>query len=449
MRKPGSITSIKRRNFLRNTSLGVLGLGIAGHSRAQNEIPPAGQTPTPKIAKVRAYRPLGQTGFNASDIALGGIDNVEVIKAMLDAGVNYIDTAETYSAGKSEIGIGQAIKGRDRKSLFITTKLHINENETGESILDRAHKCLERLGADYIDCLMTHNPANTAMAAYEPFHQACRSLIAAGKLRFVGISSHGPRGSGDAGKQESMDKILCTAAQDGRFAVMLFVYNFIQREMGEKILAACADKKIGVTLMKTNPVGNYLSRKTEIETRIKQEKDPERLKRMQDYLQEAQKTAADAEWFIKKYNLSEPAGIRLASTRFALSQPAVTAVLARTANFGDVEQFLEASGTTLSDMEAKKLTAFAAGPGKLYCRHACGLCESNCPNGVPVNTIMRYNHYFEAWGLEKLAMQKYSALPAAKADLCADCAGLCRERCPYGVPIQGLLNIAHDNLRLA
>ena len=161
------------------------------------------------------------------------------------------------------------------------------------------------------------------------------------------------------------------------------------------------------------------------------------------------KTAEEGEWFIKKYHLTNPAEIRIASTRFGLSNPAVTAVLARTATFEDVEQFLQASGTTLSDPEAKKLSAYSKGPGKFYCRHACGLCEPYCPHDIPVNTIMRYNHYFEAQGNEKLAMQKYAALPTAKAGLCESCSGHCQANCPFGVPIQALLTIAHRNLSLA
>lgn len=435
--------TIKRRDFIRSTSLGVVGVGIAAQGTALT----AAEEPAPKMAKVKAFRTLGKTGFKSSDIALGGIDNVDVIKAMLDAGVNYIDTAESYSRGKSEISIGQAIKGRDRESLFITTKLHIKENDTKESILEKANKCLERLDVKYVDCLMTHSPPNVAMVKYEPFHQACKQLMNEGKIRFTGLSSHGKRGRGND-KEDTMEEVLLAAAEDGRFSVMLLVYNFIQREMAENVLKVAKEKNIGVTLMKTNPVGNYLSRKAQLETMIKQEKDPERKKRIQAYLKRGEETAAKGDWFVKKYNLNDPAEIRIASTRFGLSNPAVTNVLARTRSFEDVEQFLKASGTTLSDMEAKKLAAFAEGPGKLYCRHACGLCESSCPHAVPVNTIMRYNHYFEAQGLEKYAMEKYAALPAAKADLCETCNGACQDKCPYGVPIHGLLTLAHENLSL-
>jgi predicted aldo/keto reductase-like oxidoreductase len=437
-------TGIKRRDFLRNTALGVVGAGVATQTARASLI--AGEESGPAMPRVRAYRPLGQTGFKAADIGLGGMAKVEVIRAMLDAGVNYIDTAETYSRGQSEISIGQAIKGRERKSLFINTKLHIKEDESKASILARAHKCLERLDTEYIDCLMTHNPSTVKMVGYEPFHQVCRQLQKEGKVRFVGISSHG---SQHGGEQDSMDQVLLAAARDGRFAVMLMVYNFIQRERAEKVLKVCQDKKIGVTLMKTNPVGRYLAMKARVEA-MKNDKgrDPERLKRMQNYFNDLKKSADEGEWFIKKYNLSDPAEIRIAATRFGLSHPAVNAVLARADSFEDVEQFLQASGTTLSDMEAKKLAAYTRGPGKLYCRHACGLCEASCPHQVPVNTIMRYNHYFEAQGQEKYAVQKYMALNTRQADVCDQCSGPCQAHCPYGVPIQGLLTMAHQNLTL-
>jgi predicted aldo/keto reductase-like oxidoreductase len=437
--------SINRRSFLRNTTLGVVGAGIISNNTSL--LGQETQQSQPETPKVRACRTLGRTGFKASDIAQGGVTNVAIIKTMLDAGVNYLDTAESYGRGKSEISMGQAIKGRDRKSLFITTKLVLKDTETKEDILKRARKCLERLDTEYIDCLMTHNPPNVEMVKSEPFHQACAQLKSEGKLRFVGISSHGNQPGRE--EQEAMDKVLLAAAHDGRFAVMLLVYNFIKKDMGEIVLKACQEKNIGAAIMKFNPVGNYLAMKSRAEEFKKRaEGNPERLKRIENYIESLKKNAEKGDWFIKKYNLTDPAEIRLASTRFALSHPGVTTVLARTRTFEDVEQFLKASGTTMSDIEAKKLAAFTQGPGKFYCRHACGLCEASCPHNVPVNTIMRYNHYFEAQGNEKYAMLKYAELPTAKANLCESCSGICQNNCPYGVPIHGLLNIAHENLIL-
>jgi predicted aldo/keto reductase-like oxidoreductase len=293
---------------------------------------------------------------------------------------------------------------------------------------------------------MTHNPSSLEMVTHEPFFQACLQLKEQGKLRFIGISSHGQR-SGREG--QAMDKILLAAVRDGRYSIMLLVYNFIQKEMAERVIEACQKHKIGVTLMKTNPVGRYLSMKERInEMKSDPDSNPDRLKRMEEYMKSMKKTAEEGEWFIKKYQLTDPAEIRVASTRYVLSNPGVATVLARTDSFEDVEQFLEASGSTLSTSEAKKLAAFKQGPGRFYCRHACGLCESSCPHHVPVNTIMRYNHYFEAQGQEKYALSKYSGLSGEKAAACSDCPGFCEKTCPYEVPIQGLLCMAHERLTL-
>jgi len=431
-----------RRHFLRNTALGIVGTGVAGTGRVFG----AEEINEPEPLKIKAYRTLGRTGFKASDISSGGPSNVAVLNALLDAGVNYIDTAESYSRGESEIVTGKAIKGRDRKSLFITSKLHIAENETRESILDRARKCLERLDTEYLDCLMMHNAPTVKSIKYEPFHEAMKILKNEGRLRFTGISNHGTT-HGASDKIDSMEQVLLAATEDGRFDVMLLVHNFIQKEMGERILKACNDKNIGATLMKTNPVGRYLNMKERIEAEEKSGKEVSQ--RMRDSLIDLKKTAELGDAFVKKYNLKDSVEIRAAATQFCLSNPNVTAVLARCATFEDVDHFLKLSGTNLDNLQAKKLDAFKNGPGKLYCRHACGICESSCAKQVPVSTIMRYNHYFDAQGQEKYAMEKYAALETNKADHCIDCDGACQSACPYGVPVQGLLALAHQRLILA
>ena len=61
---------------------------------------------------------------------------------------------------------------------------------------------------------------------------------------------------------------------------------------------------------------------------------------------------------------------------------------------------------------------------------------------------MRYNHYFDAHGSEKYAMEKYALMEGAKADHCHNCQGFCEQNCPYGIPVQGLLTLAHQQLIL-
>jgi ferredoxin len=106
-------------------------------------------------------------------------------------------------------------------------------------------------------------------------------------------------------------------------------------------------------------------------------------------------------------------------------------------------------GLGFTETDEAGLSAHADIEGRLYCRHACGLCESHCPSRVPVNTIMRYNHYFAAQGREKYAMKKYAELDGQRADACRNCEGFCQAACPYKVPINDLLKFAHSNLSLA
>jgi predicted aldo/keto reductase-like oxidoreductase len=140
--------------------------------------------------------------------------------------------------------------------------------------------------------------------------------------------------------------------------------------------------------------------------------------------------------------------MRDAAIRFCLSNPNVHTLCCAFRNFDHLEDYIPLSGTRLQDMEKRQLSAYKEGCGPLYCRHACGICEPACPHQVPVNTIMRYNHYFDAQGKEKYAMKSYAKIPGAKADLCAHCQGFCESACPYEVPIHGLLTLAHRTLSL-
>jgi len=429
---------LNRRKFIRNSTLGVGAVGLSMGAGFQV----SGQTPESPDLKIKEYRTLGRTGFKVSDIGSGFVDNPAIIARMIEAGVNYIDSAESY---KNEGAIGKAIKNFNRKSLFITTKLTLEKDLSKEAFLSRARKCLERLDTDYIDCLMMHMPGKAEYLKTEGFHAAMQQLKREGKLRFVGVSHHGSNWFSDA--PESMEKVLTAAALDGRFDVMLLAYNFIQQDNGAKVLQVCKEKNIGTTLMKANPIGNV----PVIEERIKKIKSegkeiPKHYKNILVRLEAKQKRAAA---FIQKYKLDDYSRMREAAIRFCLSNPNVHSICCNFKNFELLDTFLALSGTRLDGMDKEKLAAYKEGCGALYCRHACGLCESSCPHSVPVNAIMRYNHYFDAQGKEKYAMKNYAAIKGNKADMCANCRGYCESACPYGVPIHGLLTLAHQTLTLS
>lgn len=434
--------TLNRRNFIKTSSIGIAGLGISGDLNFSSEV-----TENKNLTqKIRKFNILGRTGFKVSDIGIGTsrIYPVPVITALLDSGVNYIDTAERYGRGASEKSIAKAIKGRDRKSLFITTKLHLTETTSSDEIEKRFNKCLERLETDYIDCLMIHGASSIAVLKNENFHLAVKNLKAGRKLKFTGVSNHGARFGRN---KDVMEEVLMGAVDDGRFDVILVVYNFLKKEPGEKILNACKKKNIGVTIMKSNPVSRYYDIKERIE-KLKQE-GKEIDTRTKNYFERLKETAERSESFIKKYNLQNSDEIRDASLKFVLNNPNVNVLTLAFKNFDDIEKLLKLSGTKFTRSEKQKLNGYAYGSGNLYCRHGCGICESSCPENIPVNTIMRYNHYFETNESEKFAMEKFAGLSGLDQEACLKCSGICEMSCPFDVPVKGLLILAGHRLTLS
>lgn len=438
-----TIKSMGRRKFLKVATAGMVGAAVPARKAGASQ---ESQTPRPEEKaplKIRGYRVLGRTGFQVSDIATGNIRDAGVINAMLDAGVNYIDTGESYP-GHHKL-VGQVLKGRDRKKIFINSKMQPEDDISREGFLKRARKCLEDLQTDYFDCMMLHMPERAETLKTEGFHAAMQELKAEGRVRFVGVSHHGSFWFRDP--EESMEKVLLAAAEDGRFDVFLMAYNFLQMDQGEKVLQAAKEKNIGIALMKTKPVGTYYVLKSRLEEMEKEGKEIHPL--YKEGLARYKDRAERAEVFIKKYNLQNQDEIKAAAVRFVLSNPHVHTVCCSANTFAEAEQFIQLSDSRLGEKDAAKLGQYKEACGELYCRHACGLCEPQCPQGVPVNTIMRYNHYFTAQGREKEAMVKYARIPGARADACRGCPGYCEKACPYHVPIQGMLLLAHHQLTLA
>jgi hypothetical protein len=432
-----------RRGFLKASAAGLAGAGAtlaAGPAAAAATATP----PAFPAAKVKSYRKLGRTGFNASDIGIGTSQTypTEIIKAALDAGVNYFDTSEGYGRGAAETSIGEAIKGRDRKSVFITTKIRLDGLADTAAVAARLDQCLGRLQTDYVDCLMI-NPPTAASVKDELYHQAVAELKKQGKVRFSGAGTHGSR---NPSQGEPMDRILLAAVEDGRFDVLLVVYNFLQREPGDKVIEAASKKDLAVTIMKSNPLGRYYSTMDRVE-QLKKDGQPVD-ERLQKSLEQMAETAKQAESFIKEHGLRTPAEVKAAALKFVLSDPRVHTLNLAFNTFDDVQNVLALSGQPLGSRDRVLLASYEKDCGTLYCRHACGVCESACPNGVPVNDIMRFNHYFEAQGSERFAMAEYAALGTARADACRSCRGFCEAACPHGVPVRALLCLAHGQLSL-
>jgi len=419
-----------------------MGVGAAAKSTLDGAGKRNSRITTGSDLKVKDFRTLGRTGFKVTEIAAGYSQDEGVLAAALDAGINYIDTAEQYP-GHHQM-VSKVIKGRDRKSIFISSKIEVKEDKTKEGFLKRARKCLEDLDTEYIDCMMMHMPEKVETLATEGFHAAMEQLKSEGRIKHVGVSNHGSFWFKDP--EETMDKVLLAAADDGRFDVFLLAYNFLLMDRAEKVLDACQKKNIGAALMKTTPIAKFYVIKARVDQMKKEGKEVHPL--YKEGLVRYQEKLDRAEVFIKKYDLKNPEEIKDAAVRFVLDNPKVSTVCCSSRTYDELERSVGLSGTRLSEWDKTRLAAYREGCGELYCRHACGECEPSCPQGVPVNTIMRYNHYFTAQGREQEAMLNYTAIPGAVADACAQCPGFCEQACPYNVPVQGMLLLAHANLSM-
>ncbi|MCK5221968.1 MAG: hypothetical protein KAR14_10340, partial [Candidatus Aminicenantes bacterium] len=245
----------------------------------------------------------------------------------------------------------------------------------------------------------------------------------------------------------SMADMLNAAVKDGRFDVFLMAYNFIQEDLGAEVIKNCMKEGIGVSLMKVNPVGKYYV----IRDRIK--KLEEEGKKVHPLYREGivrfKHQMEMAEPFVKKYNLTRPEEVRDAAIRFVLSDTGVGTVCCSMRNFDHIDSYIGLSGQALTTEDVTKLSGFKEGPGIFYCRQGCNQCESVCPSELRISDMMRYNHYYDAHQREKYAMKKYLSLKGKDASLCVDCEGYCESSCSYGLPVQGLLSMVHENLSLA
>jgi len=281
-------------------------------------------------------------------------------------------------------------------------------------------------------------------------------LKAEGRVRFTGVSYHGPGGSQD----DSMADVLCAAAEGGRFDAVLLVYNFLNHEEGDRIIAACKANKVGTTAMKTAPgvlryepldPDNLTERQQQYLERLmnRGQSRESALQRLEAQTQRQKDLYERTQPFVERYGLSTEEQLRLGSIHWVLQNPDMhTACIAFT-NFDLVDKVIPLSGTELSSAESLMLQECRLALNDQYCRHGCRECGASCPYDVPVSTIMRYAYYYEGQGYEKYAMTKYAGLESRDASACRHCAGDCAGACPYGIDIQPNMLQVHDLLTFA
>ncbi|GAA4730928.1 aldo/keto reductase [Phytohabitans rumicis] len=202
------------------------------------------------------YRVLGGTGIQVSAHCLGTMmfgsvgnpdhdDCVRIIHAALDQGINFVDTADMYSAGESEVIVGKALAGR-RDDVVLATKVHFpmgdgpGPNRGGNSrrwIVREAEESLRRLGTDWIDLYQIHRPDHSTDV--EETLSALTDLVRAGKIRAFGCSTF-PAEEIVESHQVAERRAL------GRFRTEQPPYSILARGIESAVLPVCQRYGMGV-----------------------------------------------------------------------------------------------------------------------------------------------------------------------------------------------------------
>jgi aryl-alcohol dehydrogenase-like predicted oxidoreductase len=200
-------------------------------------------------------RVLGTTGVRVSQLCLGAMmfggwgnpdhdESVRIIHRALDAGINFIDTADAYSGGESEEIVGKALVAGRRDHVVLATKVHFpagdDVNERGNSrrwIIRECENSLRRLGTDRIDLYQIHRP--DPAADIDETLGALTDLIRAGKICYAGSSTFPP---------SQIVEAQWTAQRRGRerFVCEQPPYSILVRGVEAEVLPVCQTYGMGV-----------------------------------------------------------------------------------------------------------------------------------------------------------------------------------------------------------
>ena len=300
-------------------------------------------------------RPLGTTGVKVSSLCLGTMmfgawgnpdhdDSIRIIHHALDAGINFVDTADVYARGESEEIVGKALAGGRRDDVILATKFHgsmgDDPNEFGNSrrwIVTEVENSLRRLKTDRIDLYQVHRPE--ADTDIDETLGALTDLVRAGKVLYVGSSTFPAAQIVEAqwtAQRRNRERFVCEQPP----------YSMLVRGIEAEVLPTC--QRYGMGVIPWSPLsGGWLSgryRRDEVPDSRRAQMLPDRYD-MSRPENQRKLEAADA-----LGRLAEQAGITLIemALAFVIRHPAVTAAIIGPRTMEHLESQLTAAEIELS-----------------------------------------------------------------------------------------------------
>jgi aryl-alcohol dehydrogenase-like predicted oxidoreductase len=305
------------------------------------------------------HRSLGRTGVSVSKLCLGAMmfgdwgtkdhdESIRIIHRALDAGVNFIDTADVYSAGESEVIVGKALTGGKRDDVVLASKVHMpmgdDPNRRGNSrrwIVTEVENSLQRLGTDWIDLYQIHRPDPDT--DIDETLGALSDLVHQGKIRYLGHSTFPA--------SEIVEAQVTAQRRDReRFRCEQPPYSILTRAVEHDVLPTC--QRYGMGVIPYSPLaGGWLSGRYRKDGDVTGPMSPARQRlanRFDMSLPENQRKLEAAEQLAQ---LADEAGISLVemAIAFVLRHPAVTAAIIGPRTMEHLESQLTAAEIVLGD----------------------------------------------------------------------------------------------------
>jgi aryl-alcohol dehydrogenase-like predicted oxidoreductase len=301
-----------------------------------------------KAARARVWKTIGAVDQEGAD---------ELVKAAIEAGINFFDTADVYSDGESEQTLGQSLRNLNiaRKDVVIATKVFgrvgPGRNDVGASrghIMDAIDASLRRLQTDHIDLYQIH--ANDFVTPVEETLNALDTLVQQGKVRYIGVSNWQAWKIAKAlGVSESRNL--------ARFVTLQAYYSIAGRDLEREIVSLLEAEKIGL-LVWSPLAGGLLSGKF---SRENQKPEGSRRSQFDFPIVDKERTwnILEAMGPIARAHDCSPARISLA---WLLSKPVVTSVIVGAKRTDQLQDNLAAVDLKLTDDELKQLDDVSALP---------------------------------------------------------------------------------------
>ncbi|MFP6796144.1 MAG: aldo/keto reductase [Pseudomonadales bacterium] len=399
-----------RREFLRWTALTGAATGLATH--AANTPPNKGPN------EIRSYRRLGRTNLQISDISFGSAalrhGQEDVVHHALDRGINYFDSAYSYTRGAAEKVLGKVFEGM-RDKVVLVSKVEGKADWSKEQMMYHLDQSLTRLKTDYIDVYMAHAVNDINRLKSPEWHEFAELAKKQGKIRFIGMSGH-------AGY---LVNCLDYALDQDMVDVILVAYNFNQ------------DPDF---LSKLTRSVNWIAKQPELPRVLKKAKEL-------DVGTVVMKTLHGARLNDMRPYETQGTTFSQAAFRWVLSNTDVDALVVTMRDRERIDEYLGASGShQLAFGDLELLQRYAKLNGSSYCRHACNDCSGACPFGVDIADVLRTRMYATDYQDVELARDEYAKI-GTNASACLNCSGEpCRSACTHGIRIDEFCGPTHRML---